>query len=240
MITEESSLSERIVLVVQGTHIVVERSSLALVSKFFRALFSHKFEDSQKEVLHLDTGGEMGLTVAAVQTLAEFARTKQVRMPEEQETAVQVFIAADALDIEEAREEAETFLGVHMLRPDKVTFLTYWRMSKTFYMRTLGQFLDNLCLNNFGWFYSSLGRGGAMTYMAQWDMDKMAARLLNKKFKNCNEEQIFDAVLCYCKSKSDSGATFDNLVPGLYKSCGAYLKYIQSVPRTLTLKTPRK
>ena len=51
-------------------------------------------------------------------------------------------------------------------------------MSKTFYMRTLGQFLDNLCLNNFGWFYSSLGRGGAMTYMAQWDMDKMAARLL--------------------------------------------------------------
>ena len=62
----------------------------------------------------------------------------------------------------------------------------------------------------------------------------------NKKFKNCNEEQIFDAVLCYCKSKSDSGATFDNLVPGLYKSCGAYLKYIQSVPRTLTLKTPRK
>ena len=122
MITDESSLSERIILVVQGTHIVVERSSLALVSKFFRALFSHKFEDSQKEVLHLDTGGEMGLTVAAVQTLAEFARTKQVRMPEEQETAVQVFIAADALDIEEAREEAETFLGVHMLRPDKVTY----------------------------------------------------------------------------------------------------------------------
>ena len=51
-------------------------------------------------------------------------------------------------------------------------------MSKTFYMRTLGQFLDNLCLNNFGWFYSSLGRGGAMTYMAQWDLDKMAAKLL--------------------------------------------------------------
>ena len=122
MITEESPAprGERIVLVVQGTHIVVERSSLALVSKFFRALFSHKFEDSHKEVLHLDTGGEMGLTVAAVQTLAEFARTKQVRMPEEQETAVQVFIAADALDIEVAREEAETFLGVHMLRPDKV------------------------------------------------------------------------------------------------------------------------
>ena len=63
---------------------------------------------------------------------------------------------------------------------------------------------------------------------------------MNKKFKNCNEEQIFDAVMCYCKSKSDSGATFDNLVPGLYKSCGAYLKYIQSVPRTLTLKSPRK
>ena len=51
-------------------------------------------------------------------------------------------------------------------------------MSKTFYMRTLGQFLDNLCLNNFGWFYSSLGRGGTMTYMAQWDLDKMAAKLL--------------------------------------------------------------
>ena len=39
---------------------------MALVSKFFRALFSHQFEDSHKPVLHLDAGGEMGLTVAAV------------------------------------------------------------------------------------------------------------------------------------------------------------------------------
>ena len=96
------------------------RSSLAVVSKFFRALFSHKFEDSHKAVLHLDSGGEMGLTVAAVQTLAEFAETKQVRMPPEHSSAVQVFIAADALDVEQAREAAETYLGSHMLRPDKV------------------------------------------------------------------------------------------------------------------------
>ena len=96
------------------------RSSLAVVSKFFRALFSHKFEDSHKAVLHLDSGGEMGLTVAAVQTLAEFAETKRVRMPPEHSSAVQVFIAADALDVEQAREAAETYLGSHMLRPDKV------------------------------------------------------------------------------------------------------------------------
>ena len=65
------------------------RSSLAVVSKFFRALFSHKFEDSQKTTLHLDSGGEMGLTVAAVRHLAEFAQTKQIpRM--EQDSAVQV------------------------------------------------------------------------------------------------------------------------------------------------------
>ena len=42
---------------------------MALVSKFFRALFSHQFEDSHKPVLHLDAGGEMGLTVAAVQVI---------------------------------------------------------------------------------------------------------------------------------------------------------------------------
>ena len=53
---------------------------MAVVSKFFRALFSHKFEDSHKSILHLDAGGEMGLTVAAVRTLAEFAQTKQVRV----------------------------------------------------------------------------------------------------------------------------------------------------------------
>ena len=55
-----------IVLVVQGRRISVSRTALATVSKFFRALFSHKFEDSSAPVLHLDTGGEMGLTVAAV------------------------------------------------------------------------------------------------------------------------------------------------------------------------------
>jgi len=63
MAAEEDS----IVLVVQGRRIQVDRVSLALVSKFFKALFSHQFEDSNKPVLHLDAGGEMGLTVAAVQ-----------------------------------------------------------------------------------------------------------------------------------------------------------------------------
>ena len=104
---------------------MIFRSSLALVSKFFRALFSHKFEDSDKSILHLDTGGEMGLTAAGVATLAQFARTRQVTLEhgdqgDTADTAVQVFIAADALDVEQARLEAETFLGCHVLRPDKV------------------------------------------------------------------------------------------------------------------------
>merc|ERR1712112_116323 len=90
------------------------------------------------------------------------------------------------------------------LRPDKITFLTFWQMSQTFYMRTLQTFLDQLCLDNFGWFYSSLGRGGAMQYLVQWDPEKLASMLQNRKFRNCNEEQIFDAVLCYCKTKSDT------------------------------------
>ena len=47
----------------------MDRASLALVSKFFKALFSHQFEDSRAPVLHLDAGGEMGLTVAAVKVL---------------------------------------------------------------------------------------------------------------------------------------------------------------------------
>lgn len=120
-----------------------------------------------------------------------------------------------------------------------MTFLTFWQMSQTFYMRRLQVFLDQLCLDHFGWFYSALGRAGASSYMARWELGSLAAMLQCRKFKNCNEEQIFDAVMCYCKSKSDSGATFDSLVPGLYKSCGAYLKYVQSVPRTLAFKLPR-
>ena len=112
-------------------------------------------------------------------------------------------------------------------------------MSQTFYMRTLQQFLDQLCLDNFGWFCSSLGRVGALQYMVRWDTDTLANMLMETRFRNCNEEQVFDAVMCYCRSKSNSGETFDNLVPGLYKSCGAYLKYLQSVPRSLSLKLPK-
>ena len=58
---------DQIVLVVQGQQIIVRRSAIALVSKFFKALFSHEFQDSKKRVLHLDPGGQMGLTISAVQ-----------------------------------------------------------------------------------------------------------------------------------------------------------------------------
>ena len=98
---------DQIILVVQGRQIAVRRSALAVVSKFFRALFSHQFQDSKKRVLHLDPGGQMGLTNSAVQVrnnlffmrfdilttqiLVDFAQTKQVKM--DSESAVQLFIA---------------------------------------------------------------------------------------------------------------------------------------------------
>ena len=65
--TDAMQEEDQIILVVQGRQITVQRSALALVSKFFRALFSHQFQDSQKRVLHLDPGGQMGLTNSAVQ-----------------------------------------------------------------------------------------------------------------------------------------------------------------------------
>ena len=64
---------DQITLVVQGQQIIVRRSAIALVSKFFQALFSHEFQDSRTRVLHLDTGGQMGLTTSAVQVrITEF------------------------------------------------------------------------------------------------------------------------------------------------------------------------
>ena len=87
-------MEDEIILVVEGQQILAQKSSIALVSKFFKALFSHEFLDSHNSVLHLDKGGEMGLTVAAVKILAEFARTKQVKM--NSESAVQIFIAGAA------------------------------------------------------------------------------------------------------------------------------------------------
>ena len=108
-------------------------------------------------------------------------------------------------------------------------FISFWQMSETFYMRTLRSFLDRVCLDNFGWFYSSLGRAGSSQYMNQWDIRSLAACLMDRKFCNCNEEQVFEAVISYCRSKAE----FEQLVPGLYQSCGGYLRYLQSVPRSL-------
>merc|ERR1712179_226085 len=206
------------VLVVQGRRIQVDRASLALVSKFFKALFSHQFEDSRAPVLHLDAGGEMGLIVAAVK----------------------IFIAADALDVAIARESAETFLGSNMLKTETNTFLSFWQMSQIFHMKILEQFLDDLCVNNFGWFCTSLGRGGTLQYLQQWDLTKLAMVLQEKQFNNCCEEQIFNAVVSYCRAKGDTGDTFEQLVPGLYKSCGAYLRYLQSVPRMIPFKLSKQ
>jgi len=223
-----------IILVVQGRPIQVDRVSLALVSNFFKALFSHQFEDSNKPILHLDVGGEMGLTVAAVQNIADFAHTRQFKVSDK--IAIQVFIAADALDVAVARDGAETFLGSNMLKTDTSTFLTFWQMSQTFHMKILKQCMDELCVDNFGWFCTSLGWGGTLHYLQQWDLPKLAKLLLERKFNNCCEEQIFNAVVYYCKSKGDTGETFEQLIPGLYKSCGAYLRFLQSVPRMLPFK----
>jgi len=229
---------DNIVLVVQGRRIQVDRASLALVSKFFKALFSHQFEDSRAPVLHLDAGGEMGLTVAAVKILAEFAQTRQINISDK--FAVQIFIAADALDVAIARESAETFLGSNMLKTETNTFLSFWQMSQIFHMKILEQFLDDLCVNNFGWFCTSLGRGGTLQYLQQWDLTKLAMVLQEKQFNNCCEEQIFNAVVSYCRAKGDTGDTFEQLVPGLYKSCGAYLRYLQSVPRMIPFKLSKQ
>jgi len=226
------SLTE-VVLVVRGRRIRVDRARLALVSKFFRALFSHQFEDSNKSVLHLDLGGEMVLTAAAVEILAEFARTRHLEVTPM--TAVQLFIAADALDVEGARYEAETFLGTNMLKPEKDTFLNFWKMSRLFHMKILDSFLDCLCLDNFGWFTTTLPLL-CPQYLASWPLDKLGNFLAQQRFANCSEEQIFLAVVSYCRTKSGQHS-WDELAPGLYRSCGAYLRYIQSVPRMLPCKT---
>jgi len=222
-----------VVLVVKGRRIRVDRSRLALVSKFFRALFSHQFEDSNKSVLHLDNGGEMGLTVTAVEILAEFAKTRHLSVTPM--TAVQLFVAADALDVESARLEAETFLGTNMLKPEKETFLNFWKMSRLFHMKILDSFLDCLCLDNFGWFTTTLPLL-CPQYLASWPLDKLGNFLAQQRFTNCSEEQIFLAVVSYCRTKSGQHS-WDELAPGLYRSCGSYLRYIQSVPRMLPCKT---
>lgn len=225
-----------IVLVVQGKQIQVERQSLALVSKFFRALFSHEFEDSRAPVLHLDTRGEMGLTVTAVEVLAEFARSRQLTI--DQESAVQIFIAADALDVEDARLSVENFLGTNMLKPHRETFLNFWKMSRLFHMKILESFLDNLCLENFGWFCHSLPLFSTR-YLAGWDCSKLGRFLLTDKFSSCSEEQIFRAVVSYCQARGGQEG-WEELAPGLSRSCGAYLRYIQSVPRMLPYKLSRQ
>ena len=127
----------------------------------------------------------------------EFAQTKQFKLTDK--LAVPVFIAADALDVETARQEAETFLGTKMLTTDRGTFCQFWQMSQVFYMKILEQFLDNLCLNNFGWFWQTLGQGATLQYLRQWDLPKLAAHLQERRFTNCSEEQLFYAVVGYCK-----------------------------------------
>jgi hypothetical protein len=87
-------------------------------------------------------------------------------------------------------------------------------------------------------FFNHVPRG----YMCQWDLDKLGSSLEERKFQNCDEEIIFNAVVVYCRSKSNATESFEQLAPGLQKSCANYLRFLQSVPRTLPLpfnKLPR-
>jgi len=224
---EDPGPERRITLVVQGREILADRGSLATTSKFFNALFKHGFRDSCEPVLSLDASGEMGLTAEAVKVLALYSQTRKLEICGN--TAVQIFIAADALDAENIRRDAETYLGRFILQKDNFIYL--WKMSRQFYMKILETFLDNLLLDNFGWFSDNLS---PPLYMKQWDIDKLSSALLQTKFRNCSEEQIFQAVICYCRGLGNQSKGLDLLAPGLYKSCANYLRFVQSVPRTLT------
>jgi len=233
----EVEINPYVDLVVQGKTFTAERKLLALASNFFRALFSHQFYDSKAPTLHLDARGEMGLTVTAIEVLLEYAKCGQLTL--DRSSAIQVFIAADALDVEGARLHTEEFLGTKMLsrqKPD--TFRGFWKMSQQRHMKVLQALLDNFCLENFGWFCCSLPVF-SMQYIIGWDTAKLGRYLWNLKFSNCSEEQIFRAVVSYCQARGGKEG-WEELVPGLYKSCGAYLRYIQSVPRTLPCKSVKR
>jgi len=227
------SLESHVDLVVQGKTFRVERRSLALVSNFFRALFSHQFHDSKLPTLHLDSGGQMGLTVTAIELLLQYAKCGQ--LPLDHSSAVQVLIAADALGVEGARLRGEEYLGTRMLsltRPQ--AFRGFSLVARQRHMILLQGLLDNFCLENFGWFCLSLPTF-SLHYITGWDTAKLGSFLLGCKFSNCSEEQVFRAVVSYCQARGGKEG-WEELVPGLYRSCGAYLRYIQSVPRTLTMK----
>ena len=110
-----------------------------------------------------------------------------------------------------------------MLRPEKEVFLSFWQMSHLFHMKTLESFLDCLCLENFGWFSSSLPVE-CPQYLAAWPLAKLGAMLAEQRFANCSEEQVFLAVLAACRHSS-AHHSWDSLAPGLYRSCGAYLRW---------------
>lgn len=224
-------IQEEITLVVQGQQIPADRGSLATTSNFFRALFKHKFRDSHDSVLSLDASGEMGLTVHAVKVLALYAETKKLDISGN--TAIPIFIAADALDAESIRHYAETYLGQSILQKQNFTYL--WKLSRQFYMCILDSYLDILVLDNFGWFADA---SFSRQYMKQWNLEKLKHALLYSKFKNCSEEQIFQAVMNYCRSLGNQTQGLEVLAPGLYRSCANYLRYVQSVPRSIALYQP--
>merc|ERR1719244_624685 len=131
-----------------------------------------------------------------------------------------------------------------MLRQHRETFLNFWKMSRQFHMKILESLLEGFCLENFGWFSCTLPLFCAQ-YLAGWERGKLSRFLLNEKFSNCSEEQIFRAVVSYCRSRTSKETArqvelWEELAPGLYKSCGSYLRYIQSVPRTLPVKVARQ
>jgi len=230
---DSANLESHVDLVVQGKTFRVERKSLALVSNFFRALFSHQFHDSKLPTLHLDSEGQMGLTVTAIELLLQYAKCGQ--LPLDHSSAVQVLIAADALGVEGARLRGEEYLGTRMLsltRPQ--AFRGFSLVARQRHMMLLQGLLDNFCLENFGWFCLSLPTF-SLHYITGWDTAKLGSFLLGCKFSNCSEEQVFRAVVSYCQARGGKEG-WEELVPGLYRSCGAYLRYIQSVPRTLTMK----
>ena len=51
---------------------------------------------------------------------------------------------------------------------------------RQFYMKILDEYLDNLVLDNFGWFSDSIF---SRHYMKQWNLEKLKNALLYSKFK---------------------------------------------------------
>jgi len=175
-------------ILVENACLSAHKLILAACSPYFRAMFrANNFDESTSKQIKIDPKGDLGIKAEAVESLIEYMYTGKIALT--QSNAVDIIKASDLFELTAVKSTTLKFIE------DYISFETYvdiQEVGSLFNCQRLLMAVDKFIHKNFSQFMRTDG------FFALTE-EQLTQYLSHDHLKTETEEEIFDAVLDWCK-----------------------------------------